>query len=71
MGLRREYHGTPIGAVALFPIFDGLRGGLQHCGIERVELGWVLEDNMALRRVLESIGGRVYKTYRMYEKEIP
>ncbi len=71
MGLRREYHGTPIGAVALFSIFDGLRGGLQRCGIERIELGWVLEDNVALRRVLESIGARVYKTYRMYEKEIP
>ena len=71
MGLRREYHGTPIGAVALFSIFDGLLGGLQRCGIERLEMGWVLEDNMALRRVLESIGGRVYKTYRMYEKEIP
>lgn len=71
MGLRREYHGTPIGAAALFSIFDGLLGGLRRCGIERVELGWVLEDNMSLRRVLESIGGRVYKTYRMYEKEIP
>jgi len=71
MGLRREYHGTPIGAVALFSIFDSLRGGLRRCGIERLEMSWVLEDNMALRRVLESIGGHVYKTYRMYEKEIP
>ena len=46
-------------------------GGLQRCGLERVELGWILEDNMPMRRVLEAIGARVYKTYRIYEKEIP
>jgi hypothetical protein len=71
MGMRRRYHGTAIGAVVLYSVFDALRGGLRRCGIDRVELSWVLEDNMALRGVLESLGARVYKTYRMYEKEIP
>jgi hypothetical protein len=70
MGLRREYHGTAIGAVVLYSIFDALRGGLRRCGIGRVELGWVLEDNMALRRVLEGIGAKVYKTHRVYQKAI-
>lgn len=31
------------------------------------ELSWILEDNAEMRRVLEKIGARVYKTYRFYE----
>lgn len=71
MGLRRRYHGTAAGSVVLYSVFEALRGGMRRCGIDRVELSWILEDNDALRRVLENLGARVYKTYRMYEKEIP
>ena len=39
-------------------------------GLERIELSWVLEDNLPMRRVIESIGGRVCKTYRIYEKSL-
>jgi hypothetical protein len=27
----------------------------------------VLEDNVLMRRAIESMGGTVYKTYRIYE----
>jgi len=33
-----------------------------------VECSWILEDNWAMRRGLERMGARVYKTYRIYEK---
>jgi len=36
-------------------------------GYRRAELSWILEDNLLMRAPLESIGGRVYKTYRIYE----
>jgi RimJ/RimL family protein N-acetyltransferase len=35
-----------------------------------VELSWILEDNTPMRRVLEGIGAKVYKTYRVYQKAI-
>jgi len=35
-----------------------------------VELSWILEDNMPMRRVLEGIGAKPYKTYRIYEKAL-
>jgi hypothetical protein len=41
-----------------------------RAGYERVELSWILEDNLPIRRVIEDLGARVYKTYRIYEKEI-
>ena len=36
-------------------------------GYRRAELSWILEDNLLMRTPLESIGGKVYKTYRIYE----
>ena len=34
------------------------------------ELSWILESNRPMRRVLERLGARVYKTYRMYERAL-
>jgi hypothetical protein len=34
------------------------------------ELGWVYEDNLRSRRLIEAAGGTIYKTYRIYEKAI-
>lgn len=34
------------------------------------ELGWVYEDNSRSRRLIEAAGGKIYKTYRIYEKAI-
>jgi hypothetical protein len=39
-------------------------------GIKEVELSWILEDNMRMRNIIESLGGRVYKTYRIYNKQL-
>jgi GNAT superfamily N-acetyltransferase len=35
-----------------------------------IECSWILEDNWAMRRVLERMGARLYKTYRIYEKAL-
>jgi hypothetical protein len=34
------------------------------------ELSWVWEDNHPSRKIIEAAGGKIYKTYRIYEKEI-
>jgi len=34
------------------------------------ELSWILEDNIDMRKVLEKLGARVYKTYRFFEMPI-
>ena len=38
-------------------------------GVRKVELSWILEDNAGMRSIIESIGGRAYKRYRIYERE--
>jgi len=39
-------------------------------GYEWGELSWQLEDNEAINRFAASIGARLYKRYRIYERRI-
>jgi len=70
MGIRRKHHGSVLGATLLPMMFEKLRARLQERNLQQLELSWILEDNSAMRRVLEGIGGKVYKTHRVYEKAL-
>ncbi|PZF78442.1 hypothetical protein DK847_01080 [Aestuariivirga litoralis] len=70
MGLRRKYHGTPVGAVLGMAVIARVRNYHVGRGTTRGEASWILEDNMPMRRMIESFGGKPYKTYRIYEKLI-
>jgi hypothetical protein len=39
-------------------------------GGKRAELGWILETNDPMNNILRAIGSTIYKTYRVYEKQI-
>ncbi|MGH6931045.1 MAG: dATP pyrophosphohydrolase [Dongiaceae bacterium] len=70
LGLRRHHHHTPFGTAVMYGVLEHLRRGMWNAGLKRVELSWILEDNMPMRRVIEDIGGKPYKTYRIYRKDI-
>lgn len=71
MGVRRKFHDTPLGPGLAFLVIDAVRKHLVARGVEEVELSWVLEDNAGMCNIIESIGGRAYKRYRVYERELP
>jgi len=70
MGVRTRYRSSPVGAMLALAVIDAIR--TYHCslGTYRGELSWVLEENVALRRIIEALGGKPYKTYRVYEKSL-
>jgi GNAT superfamily N-acetyltransferase len=37
---------------------------------QRAEISWVLENNVMMRRTAEMLGGKVHRTYRIYEKQL-
>jgi len=39
-------------------------------GYEQCEMSWILENNVMMNRIIQRLGGRVYKTYRVYEKSL-
>jgi len=57
--------------VPLALVYLGMQGGIKKGKpYKRAELGWVWEDNSASRKMIEAAGGKIYKTYRIYEKAL-
>jgi hypothetical protein len=57
--------------VPLALIYLGMSGGIQKGKpYQRAELSWVYEDNFPSRKLIEASGGKIYKTYRIYEKAL-
>jgi len=66
LGVRKKFQG--LGLDALFYYETYTRG--MKAGFQRGEFSWVLEDNFPMRNAMENWGARIYKTYRMYGKEL-
>jgi GNAT superfamily N-acetyltransferase len=47
-----------------------LEFGKNVMGYTSAELGWTQESNVAVNALIEAVGGRRYKTYRVFEKTI-
>ncbi|MBD1861059.1 MULTISPECIES: hypothetical protein [Trichocoleus] len=57
--------------VPLALIYLGMSGGIQKGKpYQRAELSWVYEDNFPSCKLIEASGGKIYKTYRIYEKAL-
>ena len=50
-------------------LYDELERRAKAQGYEWAEMSWQLEDNEAINRFTTSIGGKIYKKYRIYEKK--
>ncbi|CCH67873.1 FIG00557289: hypothetical protein [Richelia intracellularis HH01] len=55
---------VPLGLIYL-TMQGGIKKGKPY---KRSELSWVWEDNCSSRKLIESAGGKIYKTYQIYEK---
>jgi GNAT superfamily N-acetyltransferase len=67
LGVKPAYRGRGIESMMLA---EGLKVGFK-AGLRAAEASWVLEDNIKSRRVTETFGGKPYKTYRLYDREVP
>lgn len=70
MGIRRCHQGSMIGSALLPLLLKSLHKGLLAEGIPRIEMSWILDDNLPMRRVLEGLGAEAYRTYRLFEKPL-
>ncbi|NGY03641.1 GNAT family N-acetyltransferase [Solimonas terrae] len=70
MGVRRSLGADFTARAVPFFVIDAMRQRCLQLGIRQVELSWILENNAPMRRLLEMIGSRDYKTYRVYGKAL-
>jgi hypothetical protein len=70
MGVRQQFQHSRLGPTMAFMVIDALRQHVSARGVEAVEMGWILEDNAGMRNIIETLGGKAYKRYRFYEKNL-
>jgi hypothetical protein len=70
MGVRRKMAGTLIGRALPLQLIGAVLPAIVDFGFRSMELSWILEDNLPMRRILERLGARIYKTYRVYGKRL-
>jgi GNAT superfamily N-acetyltransferase len=66
LGVLEKYRGTG-GDILLY--YETAKAALEK-GYSRAEMGWVLECNDLMNRVVVNLGGKRYKTYRFYEMPV-
>ncbi len=70
-GVRKALQRKAIGgAVILAFIQEIRRRSAQYPSIEHCEFGWVLEDNMGMRKPIEMSGAEIDKVHRIYGKDL-
>ena len=70
MGVRRGMAGTLIGSALPLQLIGTALAASAVFGFRSIELSWILEDNLPIRRILDRLGARAYKTYRVFGKRL-
>jgi ribosomal protein S18 acetylase RimI-like enzyme len=66
LGVKEKLRGRGLETAMLI---EGLKVGFD-AGFKVSEASWILEDNFPMIRILEAIGGKIYKRYRIYERDL-
>ena len=66
LGVTKDYQTSGIGGML---ILETIRRGLS-AGYISAEMSWVLEDNDLMNKGASLVGGKIYKTNRVYQKAI-
>lgn len=70
LGIRRKFRGSSLGGLSVL-LYCRTHAVGKALGYLDAELSWTLEDNERINQGIEMMGGKKYKTYRVYEKELP
>jgi GNAT superfamily N-acetyltransferase len=64
LGAKPEWQHTGVGA----KLYELHWDAGERTGMGRGETGWTLESNKRMNRAMERMGGKIIRTYRVYEK---
>lgn len=65
-GIVPEFRNKGVDAL----LFEEVHKRIIKTAIKRIEFSWILEDNEPTKRMVEVFGGRLYKRYRIYQKDL-
>ena len=70
-GVVKRLHASRLASQLAFMMIERIRRvGRERFGVERGEIGWVLDDNEPMKAIAAAIDSRVNRVYRIYEKAL-
>ena len=66
LGIRKEFRKQGFESLLLLAAHENVK----KAGLKNIEFSWILEDNVLTCRLAELTGGKLYRKYRVYKKEI-
>jgi len=69
-GIRRALQKKAAGGAVILAFIEEIRKRSARTSVTHVEFGWVLEDNLGMRRPIELSGAKIDKVHRIYEKNL-
>ena len=71
MGVVKRLQASRLASQLAFMMIEHIRqDALARYGATRGEIGWILEDNLGMRSIAETIDARINRVYRIYEKRL-
>jgi hypothetical protein len=70
LGIRKKFRNQRKYAGLSAYLYAKMNAVGKRLGISRGELSWTLEDNAPVNTGIKLMGGKIYKTYRLYEKAL-
>jgi GNAT superfamily N-acetyltransferase len=70
MGVRKSLQTSPVGAALALSVIQATRSFNFERGVERSELSWVLDGNERVKHIIQLVGAKPYKRYRVYERAL-
>ena len=69
-GMKHELHRSARGGVVVMTMVEHLKLLSRKIALDHIEFGWILEDNMGMRKPIEMSGARIDKIHRIYGKHL-
>ena len=66
IGIKQKFQSFGLGSL----FYEEISRRICERGYTHAEMSWVVEDNLMMNRAARLLGGRVYKTYRLYQKRL-
>jgi GNAT superfamily N-acetyltransferase len=71
MGVRKEFQNSSLGGALAMAVIRSVRDfNMDQHDVTGAELSWILARNKRVRHIIEMVGGKAYKTYRVYERAL-
>jgi hypothetical protein len=71
MGVRKKFQASAIGAASALAAIEFIGSHYHRRGrVETAELSWILDHNEQVKHIIELVGARAYKRYRIYQRAL-